>query len=67
LEIQLSGMSGLDLQRRLGALGSDIPVIMLAAFDDARVRNRHSGWAAWPTSTGPRNIDHLPAAIRLCA
>jgi FixJ family two-component response regulator len=38
LDVNLSGMSGLDLQRRLRNEGSAIPVIIITAFDDARSR-----------------------------
>ncbi len=38
LDVHLSGMSGLDLQRRLRNEGSTIPVILITAFDDARSR-----------------------------
>ena len=40
LDVQLSGMSGLDLQRRLRNEGSTIPVIIITAFDDARSREQ---------------------------
>jgi FixJ family two-component response regulator len=38
LDVHLSGMSGLDLQRRLRNEGSTIPVIIITALDDARSR-----------------------------
>jgi FixJ family two-component response regulator len=38
VDIQLSGMSGIDLKRRLVALGSTIPVIFMTAFDDEATR-----------------------------
>jgi FixJ family two-component response regulator len=40
LDVHLSGMSGLDLQRRLRNEGSAIPVIIITAFDDARSREQ---------------------------
>lgn len=40
LDVHLSGMSGLDLQRRLRDEGSTIPVIIITAFDDARGREQ---------------------------
>lgn len=39
VDVRLRGMTGLDLQRRLTALGSRLPVIVMTAFDDARLRN----------------------------
>ncbi|OLC84202.1 MAG: hypothetical protein AUH72_02575, partial [Acidobacteria bacterium 13_1_40CM_4_65_8] len=40
LDVHLSGMSGLDLQRRLRDEGSTIPVIIISAFDDLRSREQ---------------------------
>src|SRR5262245_3223812 len=37
LDVVLSGMSGLDLQRRLNSLGSPIPVIITTSVDDPRI------------------------------
>jgi FixJ family two-component response regulator len=34
LDIQLGGMSGVDLRRRLWALGRTVPVVFMTAFDD---------------------------------
>jgi len=38
LDIQLKGMSGLDLSRRLSAVRNDTPVIFITAHDDPEVR-----------------------------
>ena len=38
LDIQLGGMSGLDLQRRLRELRSPVPIIFVTAHDAAGVR-----------------------------
>jgi FixJ family two-component response regulator len=38
LDLHLGGMSGLDLQRRLRNGGSTVPVIIITAFDDSRIR-----------------------------
>jgi FixJ family two-component response regulator len=40
LDVHLSGMSGLELQRRLRNEGSTIPVIIITAFDDLRSREQ---------------------------
>jgi FixJ family two-component response regulator len=40
LDVHLSGMSGLELQRRLRDGGSTIPVIIISAFDDIRSREQ---------------------------
>jgi FixJ family two-component response regulator len=39
LDVELRGMSGLDLQRELKARGSTVPVVLMTAFDDERVRS----------------------------
>jgi FixJ family two-component response regulator len=39
VDVQLGGMSGLELQRRLRTSGSTTPVIVMTAFDDQRVRD----------------------------
>jgi FixJ family two-component response regulator len=38
LDIQLKGMSGLDLNRRLSAVKDATPVVFITAHDDPRVR-----------------------------
>jgi FixJ family two-component response regulator len=38
LDIQLGGLSGLELQRRLMARGSRVPFIAITAFDDEHAR-----------------------------
>jgi FixJ family two-component response regulator len=40
LDVQLGGMSGLDLQERLTRLGSMLPVIIMTAFDNADTRRQ---------------------------
>jgi len=37
-DVQLPGLSGIELQIRLRAEGSRIPVIVMTAFPDARIR-----------------------------
>jgi FixJ family two-component response regulator len=39
-DIHLGGMSGLQLQTRLAALGYAIPTIVVTAFPDDRIRER---------------------------
>jgi FixJ family two-component response regulator len=38
LDIHLGGISGIDLQRRLTSLGSDLPVIFMTAIDNPATR-----------------------------
>jgi FixJ family two-component response regulator len=42
VDIQLGGMSGLDLQRKLKAHGSQVPIIVMTAFDDVHIREEAS-------------------------
>jgi FixJ family two-component response regulator len=39
-DVQMPGMSGLDLQNRLIAQGSRIPIIFITAFPEQDIRNR---------------------------
>jgi CheY-like chemotaxis protein len=39
LDINLEGMSGIDLRRRLTACGSQVPIIFMTAADDAATRH----------------------------
>jgi FixJ family two-component response regulator len=39
LDVRLGGMSGLELQRRLHAQGSNVPVIVMSAFEDEGIRD----------------------------
>jgi FixJ family two-component response regulator len=39
LDVRLSRTSGLDLQRQLQVVGPSLPVIVMSAFDDPRVRD----------------------------
>jgi FixJ family two-component response regulator len=55
LDIQLGGMSGLDLGRRLMAEGASTPVIYVTAHDDPefRAQARAVGCAAYFRKTDP--------------
>ena len=39
-DVQMRGMSGLDLQSRLAAQGRRVPIIFITAFPDAKIRAR---------------------------
>jgi len=49
LDVRMSGMSGLELQRLLNAAESNVPIIFISAHDDgeARVRALHAGAIAF--------------------
>ena len=40
LDVHLGGISGIELQRRLAALGSNCPVIFMTAFADESTRTK---------------------------
>ena len=64
LDVQLSGMSGIDLQRRLRSEGSTAPVIVITAHasDAIRERAEQSGCAAFLTK--PFDGDSILALLR---
>jgi FixJ family two-component response regulator len=39
VDVTLGGMSGLDLQRHLRTKGSTVPIVVMTAFESARVRD----------------------------
>ena len=55
VDIQLTGMSGLELQRQLQAEGSRLPVIFITAHDDPAAREQavRRGCAAFFRKTDP--------------
>lgn len=67
LDIQLGGMSGIELSRELGAAGSTTPVIFITAFDESDMRERalQSGCAAYLRKTDPAEM--VLGAIRAAA
>jgi FixJ family two-component response regulator len=67
VDIQLTGMSGLELQRRLQAEGSRLPVIFITAHDDPAAREEavRRGCLAFfrKTDSGALIVDALRRAI----
>jgi FixJ family two-component response regulator len=55
LDIQLSGMSGLELQRRLSAAGDAIPIIFITGHDgpEIRAQAQTAGCAGYFRKTDP--------------
>ena len=64
LDIHLGGMSGLDLQRHLRAHGSRLPVIVMTAFDDERVRDEANRMGCAGYLDKAADIDVLLGLIR---
>ena len=63
-DIQMPGMSGLDLQDRLLALGHSIPTIFLTAFPDKASNDRALQGGAVAYLSKPCRRDDLLARIR---
>ncbi len=63
-DIHLRGMSGLQLQSRLAASGSQIPVIVITAFPDDRVRERALSAGAVGFLNKPFDTEDLLTCIR---
>jgi FixJ family two-component response regulator len=64
LDVQMAGMSGVDLLRRLAATGSRIPVIMLTAHGDDETRRRSLEAGATVFLTKPVRTSALLDAVR---
>ena len=63
-DVQLGGMSGLQLQRRLADLGYSIPIIVITAFPDDRVRSQAMSAGAISVLSKPVTKDALLDSIR---
>jgi FixJ family two-component response regulator len=68
LDIQLGGMSGIELKQRLTALGSTMPVIFNTAHDEPEIRNRalQTGCTAYlrKTDSGETVLSAISQAVR---
>jgi len=69
LDIQLGGMSGFELQTRLAASGSTIPIIFITAHDDPETREqaRQTDCVAYLRKTDPGEmvLDAIRKAVHL--
>ena len=67
LDIQLSGISGIELAQRLAAVGNNTPVIFITAYDDsnARVAAEAVGCAAYfrKTDSGSEVLEAIQRAL----
>jgi FixJ family two-component response regulator len=63
-DLHLRGISGLELQSRLAALDSRIPLIVITAFPDDRVRERALNGGAICFLDKPFSTEHLLTCIR---
>lgn len=63
-DIDMPGMSGLDLHRRLVALGKSIPTVLISAYPDENVRARGFGADIVCSLTKPFGEQDLLDCIR---
>ena len=63
-DLQMPGLSGLDLQDRLIASGRRIPIIFLTAYPEENVRIRAMKAGAVGFLSKPCNDDHLLGCIK---
>ena len=63
-DVQMPGMTGLELHRRLVASGKPIPTILITAFPDERSRERALQAGVIGYLTKPFSEDDLLACIR---
>jgi FixJ family two-component response regulator len=68
VDVRMPGINGLELQRRLAASGSKVPVIFITAFDDDESRGRaiRAGAAAFLSKpfSGEQLLQTIRAAIK---
>ncbi len=63
LDVQLPGLSGLELQSKLAALGSTVPIIFITAHDDPDARTQALNGGAAEFLEKPFDDEDLLAAI----
>lgn len=63
LDVQMPGMSGLDLQRQLAKEGHQFPIIFVSAFAEAQARERALNDGALAFLAKPINGDNLLACL----
>lgn len=66
-DVQMPGMSGLELQERLNEQGSQIPIIFITAFPEKPIekRARDAGAKAFLTKpfSGQSMLEHIESAL----
>jgi FixJ family two-component response regulator len=65
LDVQMPGMSGLEVQERLANSGNRLPVIFITAHDDAGVRDRALAAGAVAFLRKPFNDESFIETLRL--
>ena len=65
-DVRMPGMSGLELQERLNAANSSIPIVFISAHDDGEARTRGLREGAADFLQKPFSEDSLLGAITAC-
>ena len=65
-DVRMPGMSGLELQERLNAAGSSIPIVFISAHEDKEARARGLRAGAIDFLQKPFSEDSLLGAISVC-
>ena len=65
-DIRMPGMSGLELQERLNAAGSSVPIVFISAHDDGEARAQGLRAGAVDFLEKPFSEDSLLGAIGAC-
>jgi FixJ family two-component response regulator len=64
VDVQMPGMNGLQLQKRLAAMGCDVPIIFITAHEDKESRQRALQVGAVAFLGKPFSDEHLLQTIR---
>lgn len=64
LDVQLPGLSGLQLQSKLAALGFTVPIVFITAHDDPDVRTQALNAGATDFLAKPFDDEDLLAALQ---
>ena len=67
LDIDLPGISGLDLQQKFNQRGRDVPIIVISGQATEKTRRRALQQGAFAFLDKPFNLESLLAAIRSAA
>jgi FixJ family two-component response regulator len=64
VDVQMPGMNGFQLQRHLAAVGCDVPIVFITAYDDKESRQRAMQAGAVAFLGKPFSDEHLLQTIR---
>ena len=67
MDVQMPGMNGLEVQRRLALLGIDLPLVFITAHEEEGMAARAIAAGALGFLHKPFTDDSLIALIRRCA